>query len=115
MKEYAICEPEELRQACIDKGWFTAGSNEQYEKLFFMNEYGDATDALAVMTTIIWTCSDVPASGRSWLKIETTLSEIHMDYRKRLEKEATEDAENKTDGEILQSITGAGHAQGFDT
>lgn len=44
-----------LRDVCIKNAWFTDGSNEQYEKLFAMNENGADIDALAL---IIWLCSE---------------------------------------------------------
>ena len=45
---------EELRLLCIEKDWFTAGSNQQYEKLFNMNRDGASLEELAL---VIWICS----------------------------------------------------------
>ncbi len=44
-----------LRNLCIRNSWFTDGTNEQYDKLFFLNSIG--TD-LVTLTTLIWFCSD---------------------------------------------------------
>lgn len=44
-----------LRDLCINNNWFTCGSCEQYDKLFYANENG-AT--IAEIATIIWLCSD---------------------------------------------------------
>lgn len=45
---------EELRLLCIEKSWFTAGSNQQYQKLFDMNRDGASLEELAL---VIWICS----------------------------------------------------------
>lgn len=55
MKKYSITTPEQLRELCIAKNWFTCGSNRQYEKLFLENESGAS---LKEITLIIWLCSD---------------------------------------------------------
>lgn len=56
MKTYTYnLSNDSLHQLCIDNGWFTYGSNEQYEKLFRRNNSGAKVNELA---TIIWTCSD---------------------------------------------------------
>ena len=44
----------ELRSLCIKNEWFTAGTCDQYDKLFDANENGASVDALALM---IWMCS----------------------------------------------------------
>lgn len=44
-----------LYRLCNEKQYFTCGTNEQYEKLFELNELDTATIELA---TIIWICSD---------------------------------------------------------
>lgn len=54
-KEYTVTTPENLRSLCIRKNWFTCGTNEQYEKLFYANEHGCPIEEIA---TIIWLCSD---------------------------------------------------------
>lgn len=46
---------EKLRKLCIDKSWFTCGSNRQYDKLFDANDSGAP---LSVIATIIWVCSE---------------------------------------------------------
>lgn len=45
---------EDLRILCIEKDWFTAGSNQQYQKLFDMNRDGASLEELAL---VIWICS----------------------------------------------------------
>ena len=55
MKRYTVTTREQLRLLCIRKNWFTCGTNEQYEKLFYANESGCPIEELA---TIIWLCSD---------------------------------------------------------
>lgn len=56
----------ELRNLCIREGWFTAGSIQQYEKLFEAYENGAGIDCIA---TIIWVCS----SNSSHEQITATL------------------------------------------
>lgn len=55
MKNYSVTTPEYLRSLCVRKNWFTCGTNEQYEKLFYANEHGCPIEEIA---TIIWLCSD---------------------------------------------------------
>lgn len=55
MKQYSVATPERLRSLCIRKNWFTCGTNEQYQKLFYANENGCSLEEIA---TIIWLCSD---------------------------------------------------------
>lgn len=45
-----------LYEACNRNGWFTNGTNYQYERLFEANRAGKSTAELAGM---IWLCSDV--------------------------------------------------------
>lgn len=40
---------------CNEKGYFTAGDNDQYDKLFYLNELEVSADELALA---IWLCSD---------------------------------------------------------
>lgn len=44
-----------LRELCVKKNWFTAGSNEQYEKLFQRQREGASLEELAI---IVWVCSE---------------------------------------------------------
>lgn len=44
-----------LRNLCIKNNWFTAGDNEQYDKLFQLNEMEATIERIA---TAIWMCSD---------------------------------------------------------
>lgn len=55
MKNYTVTTTENLRSLCIKNGWFTCGSNRQYEKLFYANEHGAS---IAEIATIIWLCSN---------------------------------------------------------
>lgn len=55
---------ENLRLLCIENGWFTDGSNEQYEELFYANEMGCPVEELA---TIIWLCSSADCFRRDIL------------------------------------------------
>lgn len=50
----AMRRSHELRNLCIREGWFTAGSIQQYEKLFEAYENGAGIDCIA---TILWVCS----------------------------------------------------------
>lgn len=53
--DYTVTDFESLRKLCIKHKWFTAGSNEQYDKLFDANESGLPIEAIAAM---IYVCSD---------------------------------------------------------
>ena len=55
MVKYTVTSTEMLRELCITHKWFTCGSNEQYNKLFYANENGCPIEEIA---TIIWLCSD---------------------------------------------------------
>ena len=55
-RAYTIADTETLRNLCIENNWFTAGSHEQYEKLFEANESGEAT--VREIAMIIWLCTD---------------------------------------------------------
>lgn len=55
MKKYSVTTTEELRMLCIKNNWFTCGTIEQYEKLFYANRNGCPIEEIA---TIIWLCSD---------------------------------------------------------
>lgn len=55
MKRYSVTTTSELRTLCIKNNWFTCGTIEQYEKLFYANESGCPIEEIA---TIIWLCSD---------------------------------------------------------
>lgn len=56
-KIYAVTTPERLRALCCENGYFTEGSNAQYDALFEMNEAASAEMVLA-MAGAIWICSD---------------------------------------------------------
>ena len=75
MKDYTVTTPEHLRSLCIRKNWFTSGSNEQYDKLFYANEHGCTIEEIA---TIIWLCSECEDYGRRDILWE--LNEEHDEY-----------------------------------
>lgn len=51
---YSVTDPARLRMLCIRQNWFTCGSNEQYEKMFYANDNGWPIEDIA---TAIWICS----------------------------------------------------------
>lgn len=55
---------EDLRNLCIQNGWFEGGTEEQYEKLFEANTSGASDEKLSIM---IYLCSD--ASQEEILKV----------------------------------------------
>lgn len=55
LKKYSVTNNDELRMLCIKNNWFTCGSINQYEKLFYANKNGCSIEEIA---TIIWICSD---------------------------------------------------------
>lgn len=74
-QNYSVATPEKLRILCIRKNWFTCGTNEQYEKLFYANEMGCPIEEMA---TIIWLCSD------SDVRRMDILSELKKELKKYL-------------------------------
>ena len=74
MKKYRVTTPEELRIMCIKNQWFTCGTNKQYEKLLYANQYGSSIEEIA---TIIWLCSDEHCRRRDVLY---ALEEAQTDY-----------------------------------
>lgn len=74
-KIYSVTYPEALRQLCIKNKWFTKGTNEQYEKLFYANEHGCPIEEIAI---IIWICS---ASNCSRRDIFATLIEENVQWQ----------------------------------
>ena len=56
MNQYHIpVSNDDLHEFCINYELFTSGSNEQFKKLFAMNEAGASIDAMAAA---VWVCSD---------------------------------------------------------
>lgn len=53
--EYSVTTNTNLRNLCIAHNWFTSGTCEQYEKMFYANENGCPIEEIA---TIIWLCSN---------------------------------------------------------
>lgn len=70
-----------LRQLCIKNNWFTSGSNEQYEKLFYANENGCPIKEIA---TIIWLCSNEEVRR---IDVLAELKEARKSYLKKLRKQ----------------------------
>ena len=66
MKTYVVTTRENLQTLCIAHNWFTCGSCEQYDKLFYANENGYLLEEIA---TIIWICSDDNYPRRDILSI----------------------------------------------
>lgn len=54
-----------LYRLCNEKKYFTCGTNEQYEKLFELNELNTSTIELA---NIIWICSEKNISRKDILE-----------------------------------------------
>lgn len=52
---YSVTTNTNLRELCIAHNWFTGGTVEQYNKLFYANEHGYPIEEIA---TIIWLCTD---------------------------------------------------------
>lgn len=60
--KYSTIPTYDLRALCIEHGWFTCGTNEQYDKLFYANANGFSMEEIA---TIIWICSDTEYHTRN--------------------------------------------------
>ena len=75
MEKYSVTTAWELRDLCIKNNWFTCGSIEQYEKLFYANENGCPIEEIA---TIIWLCSDEDCRRVDVLDI---LTEAHKSHK----------------------------------
>lgn len=89
-RRYSITDPYSLRAICIRKHWFTSGTNEQYEKLFYANQNGYTLDEIA---TIIWVCSDV----ENRQEIVDVLSDIQEAYLMALAEEQIAAGERDAD------------------
>ncbi len=55
MESYSVTTRGNLSALCIKHDWFTCGTREQYEKMFYANEHSCPIEEIA---TIIWLCSD---------------------------------------------------------
>ena len=75
MKKYSVTTTQELRQLCIDNDWFTCGTIEQYDKLFYANENGCPIGEIA---TIIWLCSDEDCRRLDVLDILVDVARLHV-------------------------------------
>lgn len=91
IKEYSVCDPETLRQACIENEWFTEGTINQYNKLFYANDHGCTLGEIAV---IIWVCSDVNAVTPCLLDIIGKLNHLRRAYRTEVGKMSVECCKN---------------------
>lgn len=76
--KYSVANTATLRQVCIENNWFTAGTNEQYEKLFYANEN---SCPLEEIVTIIWICSNDKCCRRD---IKAVLEKVRDDYQRSL-------------------------------
>lgn len=83
--KYSIIPTYDLRALCIKHDWFTCGTNEQYEKLFYANSHGCSMEEIA---TIIWLCSDDQHCRRDILE---TLKEARAAWTKSLLQNTTTD------------------------
>lgn len=52
--EFSVADENSLMSLCVREGWFTAGTNRQYEKLSGLNRDGAPLDEIAL---VIWLCS----------------------------------------------------------
>lgn len=78
---YTVTDTGSLRNLCIANDWFTDGSIEQYEKLFYANEMRCTIEEIA---TIIWLCSNDNWCRRDILSI---LTDERRSYLKRIHAE----------------------------
>lgn len=69
-----ITSNEKLRYLCIKHRLFTAGSNEQYEKFFFINE--NLNPSIKELAYVLWVCS----SDYTLEEITKILKEANEDY-----------------------------------
>lgn len=66
----ALNAVEEVRQLCMEQGWFTVGDSEQYERMFELIRFRkDCRD----VARVIWVCSN----GIDYSDIEKTLKTIY--------------------------------------
>lgn len=82
-QNYSVTTRANLRNLCIAHNWFTCGSCEQYEKLFYANENGCPIEEIA---TIIWLCSDEEYCRRDILsELKKELEEYLIDVADEME------------------------------
>lgn len=77
MEKYAITTTTNLRNLCIKNNWFTCGSIEQYNKLFYANEMGYSIKEIAI---IIWLCSDDKCCLEDILETLTEENRLFLSY-----------------------------------
>lgn len=82
---YSTIPTYDLRALCIEHGWFTCGTNEQYDKLFYANTHKFSPEEIA---TIIWLCSD---EGHTRKDILATLKTARAAWTKSLLQETPND------------------------
>lgn len=81
-RKYSVSDPDTIRKACIDSGWFTDGTVSQYEKLFYANENRWPLEKIA---TIIWLCSDSDeVEENAWEAIKAGLCALRAEYLRGL-------------------------------
>ena len=91
MKRYSITTPDELRSLCIRKDWFTCGTGDQYDKLFYANASGCSIEEIA---TIIWLCSDESHARRDILE---ELKAVQEEYHFNIAEQYIADGERSAD------------------
>lgn len=64
---------EELYRLCVNRGYFTCGTSEQYQRMFHMARNGATAHDIAL---VIWICSD----GRAFEFIEVEVEDILNKY-----------------------------------
>ena len=103
----------ELRELCIRENWFHSGTNEQYEKLFFLNQSGASVEVLAAL---IWTCTDGAELDEITAKLNAaTVWPINIDYLcDRLEACGWGETERRIIREALETHPDAGKAYRID-
>lgn len=97
---------EQLKKLCVENNWFTKASEEQYEKLFYINFY-DVLDDKA-LARFIWLYSDENVTKQEILdKLEETI--VYHDKTELTEDGfiAFEGTVTRRIGTLVQYYTGA--------
>ena len=72
--DYVVCTNHDLRMACIDNHWFTAGSNFQYDRLLEMTS-DSRNFRLKEISAVIYICSE-----KSYAEIFEKLLKLQCSY-----------------------------------
>lgn len=72
---------ERLRSLCIKHQWFTEGTCEQYDKLFYANTHGAPVEEIV---TMIWLCSDAETWCRRDIKSILEDNNNNPDYEHKV-------------------------------